>query len=642
MNAFGNTVDGDLVQIQNRFVRGRPAMYLGPTEIRERIACYVPPRNHEQALKTLFTDHAVLLCGPSGCGRETTAIAALNQLHHGTTIRRFSTDEEESEEITAGGPRGYIIRDADASPSQLLHCVDNAREAGAYLAIIADTADHLHLDLRPIEIEPPNALDVYHRRLAHRRLGPHWSHWDDARDLLNGALPKDARRLAEIAEKIEQRGGTPEAMRAEALQAYRGWNDELSSWFKKNKQPHDQALLVAAATLAPAPENNVYHAAQTLAQQLDITVNGAGLAWVPLAGVRTFLKADPGKDSIAFSRHGYADSVLQHVWADYPLSRPALLTWLADLPTDPDVPEPLAKTIAARFADLAAEHGDAKQITRTALRWAEADKSGLAYIALARTCLHPVVGGRIRTQLYEWSRTARAHQSLKLTIARVCQTLGDVHPSIALTRLKHLITYGNVQILNEVATVILALAEEHRREVLKAILTWCSDSPERLSPTASQRRKRAGAVIFLRLAQPPRPSLFNGSHALSPRNCLPAWQAAFRHTPETTFQSVLHHWLDTALLNPQLRDQLVETLRDAARPWVEAPQPLTHHPIVAPDTARILIDNVRRWAALHPSDRNRRAIRDDIVIPLLRPWLLRIVFVLWVWLRTTAETIRSG
>lgn len=91
-NAFGNQVSRDLIQTSYKFVRGRPSMYLGAEEIADRVRCYVPADNHDLIVKALEIENAVILVGPPGCGRETTAIAAIDQLCSGISIRRFSLE----------------------------------------------------------------------------------------------------------------------------------------------------------------------------------------------------------------------------------------------------------------------------------------------------------------------------------------------------------------------------------------------------------------------------------------------------------------------------------------------------------------------------------------------------------------------
>ena len=76
----GAVVNGDLVQNMTTFVRGQPPMYLSSAEVSDRVACYVPARNHDLVVKELRLNQAIGLVGSPGSGRQTTAIAAMHQL----------------------------------------------------------------------------------------------------------------------------------------------------------------------------------------------------------------------------------------------------------------------------------------------------------------------------------------------------------------------------------------------------------------------------------------------------------------------------------------------------------------------------------------------------------------------------------
>lgn len=443
--------------------------------------------------------------GLAGLG-PAAAIAALRQLRPGISIRRFSLAEEEPEEIGVKGPCGYLVRADDGGLARLGHCVESVRGARGYLAVLAEheSAHGQAAVLPSMSVEPPSPLLVYQRRAALRGL-TEWQHWDEARMLLRDALPGDARRLAELVEQIGARGGDLATLGAEVAHAYRGWAEELRAWFSGHQQPHERALLVAAVTLSPAPEEAVvYSAASSLARRLEITVNGGGLAWCPVTSLSELLEAEREGDRIVFRRHGFAGSALRHAMADYPLARTDLLSWLAGLPTEDAVPYPLRNPLAATFADLAAEHGTAAHITETARKWTGAGLADPAFLALSRTCLHPRVGGAVRKALYDWSRAPGIPQTLKLTIARVCEPLGQAYLSVALTRLKHLATHGNRQVRGQVVSAAHALAESgDRTQVLTAALAWCTDSSTgRLPDAAQQRRRRTGAALFLELASP--------------------------------------------------------------------------------------------------------------------------------------------
>lgn len=511
MNAVGNLVNGDLIQKMNKFVRGTPSWYLGSKEIADRLASYVPALNHDLIEKTLETNHAVVLIGPAGSGRETTTIAAIRHLRPDIRIRRFSLDQEDTEEIDAKGPCGHLVRAADGGLGRLGRCVDAVRATSGYLVVVGDDeADQNKIapPLPRMQVEHPHPLQVYRRRLIRRGL-THWSNWEQGAALLDEALPSEARRLADIIEQVDRRGGDIAEQQEEVANEYRGWTDELRGWFTAHREPHQRALLVAAATLAPAAEEtDVYSAASSLARRLEVTMNGGGLTWCPVTGVREMLRADPDGDRIVFRRHGYATSALRHTLTDYPLARPGLITWIAALPTDTSVTHRSPESLAETFADLAADHGMAGHITETSEQWGRDGHADLAFIALSRTCLHSLVGGRVRRALYEWSRTPRLPQTLKLAIARVCEPLGQTYPSIALTRLKHLATYGNGQIVQETIAAALGLAGSgSAHEVLTAALGWCAESDaERLPAAARRRRIRAGAMLFLELANRTSPS----------------------------------------------------------------------------------------------------------------------------------------
>jgi hypothetical protein len=650
----GATVSGDLVQSMTTFVRGRPPMYLSTAELSDRLACYVPAHNHDLVAKELRLNHAVGLVGPPGSGRETTAIAAMHQVKPAIPIRRFSLEDEDPEEIDAARARGYIIHAMDGGLARLGRCIEAVRASGGYLAVVAErvvpqpTAEFLSW----IAVEPPNTVSVYQRWVRRHGLAE-WVDWEQAGTLLGGALPADARRLADLAAKASRRGGDIVARRAEAAQAYLGWAEELQGWFSKHPEPHQRALLVAAATLPMgAAEAYIYAAASSLARRLQIDINGGGLAWCPVTGLRALLRAGQEGGQIVFQRTGYAESALRHTLADYPLARPDLLAWLADLPTGHAAACGMGDKVAQTFADLAAEHGEDEYIIKAGRTWGHDGLADLAFIVLSRTCLDPRVGGRVRRALYDWSRATTTPQTLKLVIARVCQPLGQTYTSVALTRLKHLATYSNKQVAGEVIAAARALASEgHFEEVLAAALGWCAQATqENLTDRARQRRRKVGAMLFLDLAKPVAPSglpeILDRGRAADPASCVPGWRAVldFHATPglwKDAIEQALIRWLDAALRHDHMRARISAVLISAAMPpapfdkagWGILPKP-------NPAIAKLMTDIVRRWTASDTTDVMRAEIRDQIVTSLTHPWWLRLPKVICAVLRMRADASR--
>ena len=165
-------------------------------------------------------------------------------------------------------------------------------------------------------------MQVYRRWVTRYGLAE-WADWKEAAALLEGALPAEARRLADLAAKAGTRDGDITAKQAEVAHAYRRWDDQLRDWFGQHKESHERALLLAAATLpAGAEEAYIYAAASSLAQRLRIEINGGGLAWCPITRLRELLGAEQDDDLIVFRRTSYAESALRHALADYPLARP--------------------------------------------------------------------------------------------------------------------------------------------------------------------------------------------------------------------------------------------------------------------------------------------------------------------------------
>ena len=637
-SAIGVTVSGDLIQTMINYVRRQPPMYLSSTEVSDRVACYVPARNHSLIVSELRLSRVVGLVGPPGSGRETTAIAAMHELRPDIQIRRFSLEDEDTQEIDLAGVCGYLIRAGDRDLVGLSSCIERVRARGGYLAIVGEH------DVQPtgaallswIQVRSPHPVQVYrHWVNKHGPVG--WSDWIQAEALLEGALPADARRLADLVAKADRLNCGTAAKQAEAARAYSGWAQELCAWFSQHPSPHERALLVAAVSLpGGAEESYVYAAASSLAHRLHIEINGGGLAWCPVTGLRDLLQSGHGGKQIVFSRIGYAESALRHAVADYPLARRDLLEWLAELPTGEAAVYGKERVVAQTFADLAAEHGQDDCITKAARSWAQTDLADLAFIALSRTCLHPRVGSRVRRALYDWSRAPGTSQTLRLTIARVCEPLGQTYPSVALTRLKHLATHSDSKVAGEVLAAARNLAEQdHRQEVLAAALRWCAEnSQENLTEQQLRRRRKVGAMLFLELAKPVAPSglpqILDKGCAVDPASCLPGWRTilSFRSTPglwDGAVERVLDRWLDAALRQAGVRARIIAVLIAAASPCapfgrlsrISSTKPGT-------STAEFMIGVVQRWAARDQNDIARTKINDEIVIPLTYPWWRRL------------------
>ncbi|MEU8343832.1 hypothetical protein SAMN05443665_101191 [Actinomadura meyerae] len=698
-NAIGNTVSRDLI-MHFHAGRARSTMGLSESEIADRVAGYVRAGNHDLIVDVLRRDRVVALAGDEGAGVTTTAVAAARELRPDLPVRPLSSAEDDAEEDWSVDCV-YLVRAADEDDASRLRSrleVVLGRSRG--IVLVVGTAAELRRFaefLRPVPVQPPSADAVYRRRLDVCGLGgTQWPHWGRAADLLKGASPADGRRLADLVRETGDAG--------EAERAYREWEEQLRGWFADYPDLRNRALLIAAAAIAPAGESSVYGAALSLARHLRINVEGGGLAWCPSAELSDLLGADREDDRILFRRHGYASSVLRHACRDYPLVRTDLLAWLSELPTDEAVglDAPLQRRVATVFADLAAAADLPSFIRPTVSEWARRGLADLAYLALVGTCLHPVVGGRVRRFLYEWSKERGTPQTLKLTIVRVCQVLGGTYPSVALTRLKHLAANGDQQVRDEVVDAAVELAAAHGEEVAKAALAWCGAAARFTSERDAARLAgvalrvllalpdgagppRAGAVLdavarlavcgpgvravaleaALRLAQvhrgavlraalvwagagdDPSPmggrlsmfgaelflklaglrgadglaAVLTGPGAVEPTACASAWSALLametlaRAGREGVPEAIML-WLDTAEARPDLRPRIVGLFTSVA--------------VRDPASRALMVELARAWAG---NARDRRGIRDDVLVVLLLPEWKRLLLMVWVEVR---------
>jgi hypothetical protein len=624
----GVLVSGNVIQQQTNFVRGRPAQFLSAEEVDARTSCYVPVRDDELIRKELMSQRAVGLVGPDGIGRETAGIAAMRGISPRIEVRRFSLEDEDAEEILRPkAPRGYLVRVTASNLERLGRCVENVRANDGYLVAITDLPERILTDFTWIPVEPPTAILVYREWVKHLRI-PQWTEWPRAISLLAGDLPCAGWRLADLGARAARRGGDIAQLQDEVEHAYLDWTDELRDWFALHPNPLERMLLIAAVTLpSDADEGYVYEAAARLASRLHPEIAGAGLVWCPVTGLRKLLGADAIPGLIAFRRYRYAESALRHAFDDFPLARDDLFSWLAELPTESAASYGISIPVAQTFADLAADHGAAERISDASLEWGRNDKSDLAFTALSRTCLHPRVGVRIREALYEWSRNINTPVSLKLVIARTCQVLGASLPSVALTRLKHLATQGGSQVAMEVVESALEVADLGNDTVVRAAcLDWCAQtSKDKLSTEERRRRRKTGAMLFLRLA----------SDQVLPTDSLPGWYALLdfcrhRDIDGAALQSTVRLWLDTALRQEHLRDQIVSVFVAAATPRLVIGPHGDWKPTPDRSAAESVICLTEAWAGSDPA---RQRIKDGIVIPLTYPWWRRCLRTLAAWLR---------
>jgi hypothetical protein len=157
-------------------------------------------------------------------------------------------------------------------------------------------------------------------------------------------------------------------------------------------------------------------------------------------------------------------------------------------------------------------------------------------------------------------------------------------------------------------------------------------------------------MLFLELARPVSesglPVMLEGDRTVDPA---PGWRAALDirtaalGTGDDAFEEVARRWLDAALNHAHVRQRIIWIFIKAATPsGVPSGAAYGMGPAMpGPTAAKIMIGMVRRWAAEDHTDPVRKKIKEDIVIPLTRPWWLRLLKILYVHLRTLVKAARQ-
>ncbi|MDX2546163.1 hypothetical protein ACOT81_27435 [Streptomyces sp. WI04-05B] len=508
----------------------------------------------------------VILVGPAGTGRRTTALRVLRDVGvAGKDIRSLvlDWDRPRAAQIPRTPGHGFIL---DLSVYRSLPkdfyqgLADYQREAadgGVYLVVLAAPkawSPGSLVTVPSIECAGPPADKVLEAHV-HRMASDREKWLGDLKGLLGEATsPEDAVRLARIV-------ANPDIENTSAAKdEFLNWNTYLLNWFEthnSSEQLRDRALLIAAALLEGLPAAVVMNAADRLFQRVkgSLPVGGA-LAGLDLDKRLEAIGASRvGDDRISLSdeRHALHGAVLAHVWQQRPQLRRVLLDWASDLSSPGGIAVKYLEHIAESVTRLAAgpSGGTVLQIVT---KWTATDSKTHRQFAvgvLESMAVHPVIGAAVRKCLYDWAGQKKISEALAQAIAKVCAgALGREYPRVALTRLRLLASRDDRLGVGAVAEAVRVLAGDPRRRVLVLgeIVEWAQSEDPAM--------RQAGATAFLALtdltgedaiALSLAAELSVGtSAALEDQLFVRGWRAAWRHEATAVqAQASLAAWLDS-------------------------------------------------------------------------------------------------
>ncbi|NED11785.1 hypothetical protein [Streptomyces sp. SID9124] len=527
----------------------------------------------------------IVLTGPDGTGRRTTALRVLREA--GVEPKNLHSlvldwDRPRTEQLPATPQHGFVLDLSNYSnlPDDFYDGLSSYQEeastAGAPLVILATPATwrpRNRANIPRIEHVAPPALDVARSHLKQLRAErlPWLEEASDLAQLLTSATaPDDAVWLAEIIADAEDNG------QEEVKGEFEGWQKHLLTWFKDHAEEEhlrDRALLIATALLDGLPADVVMAAADQLFTQVKGKLPAGGaLAGPDLETRIEIIEAARTEDdglSLSAVRRGLEEAVLAHVWVQRPHLRGGLLRWASQITMPKGIAARYRPQVAEALTQLATGPGG-QAVLGIVKEWIAADSEPqrrLAAGVLESTATHPGIGVAVRKYLYDAAGQERLSEALARTVAEVCAgRLGHEYPRVALTRLRILAGRGDQRGAQAVAEAVRDLAAEPdlRSLVLGEIIDWAESDEARI--------RKAGTRAFLALTEltsdaPLALALVEDLRAddgpnLQDHVFVRGWRAAWRHEPTADeAKKSLAAWLDApAVPDDHAVDITVEVL----------------------------------------------------------------------------------
>jgi hypothetical protein len=471
------------------------------------------PPGYDELRRRLVKSRVLVLTGPAGSGKRTTALYVLrDQLDRDGKcghVIELAPDWESPDpaRLPAEPARGYLLdlRESIA----LLHrsLAQGLREhagkleaAGSYLVITATEQQWRECsDTFKKEHEPPAADEVIQQELDERAQA--WLTRSKADPRLSGALsnvrsPADAVRLAAAITRAVDKGRPGIE---QALDEFHHWARYLKEWFNRNPGERRRVLLVAAALVDGCTVDELFETAAALREAM----RGRRLMDPPMAGAgrRSELEAlgaeVDGTGAVSLSRHrpGLHDGVIDYVLQDF---RDALVDGCWGWVTGPGftaTSTDLRRRLAGAIVGWAARFGEPAFLGRLpGLVRSEPEHRQLAGMLLEQAVLHPVIGPVTRRRAISMAEAPKTDQTLVELLGELSgRVIGVRFPTVALCILRGILQRDRPP---EAATAWLTTLAEHgdnRRLVLYTVVAkWMS------CPTY----QRAGETAFVALMRP--------------------------------------------------------------------------------------------------------------------------------------------
>ncbi|WTV52217.1 hypothetical protein OG286_21430 [Kitasatospora sp. NBC_00039] len=442
-----------------------------------------------------------------------------------------------------------------------------------------------------------------------------WLADNQINDLLQGQSPTDVLRVVELMleehrgaqhivaigspgiDALQRRRAGGEASSgltfdqqvAKVVAARSNWEDELHDWHEEDKRTSfHRNFLVAAAALRGASVGHVYAKAADLAAQLDEPdVPLAGQQAPGVIAMTRAIDARRNRDgTLTFNRTHWDDAALEYFWNDRPLARSQFLSWLARAPLDQpkaaleSIDRDDLRELAGRIGEFAVRwavrHRRQEPLEEIVTAWHEQTKDKqlwpLAVALLDGAASQAASAPFIHTLLLSWAK--RTEVSLQLAVVAVCSgEFGRRHTGKALRRLRHAAKSEHQVVVKALQAAVHTLwADPSVRPMLFTyVVEWCG---------LEKTRDTVGLRTFAALAATAKPGsndiplLLDGSDVEEEERFRPplaglvtGWRTLLRQGPGPAgareVDKAAFLWLEAALMHPELKTTILNTLRQA-------------------------------------------------------------------------------
>lgn len=594
---------------------------------------FVCPPRFLEAADRLMTLRTVLLGGPPGSGRTTTAKMLLH--HLATPVGRIHEILPEqadgsgisaSERVGSGDQMWIDLSNLDRDiwpkiQGEMLSLRSVVLRRDAYLVIVLpDENSDVSPEFRRFYVRPgkPAAGAVLRSHLDAVGIGNIGDKLTlDRLNILLGSSPSLnwTARLASLLHQAREIASQDDGMDSwiarveDSLQDHSKAISDLV--VRRNKGPQ-RALLLAVAFMHGAPADQVLRAADELLDATGYSGHENSLLEKPdLMERLPEIEARSDLDGrVHFEKIGYGAAVGAHYWEYRPDLRSGIISWVTRILRSDAYSRGTKDGLLGSFADQYLRDGRRNSwgdLAKLSVEWARhKSTSDAARRLLGRALADDTAGPTFRRQIYEWSQLAQLELGLVRVLTNLCEEVIAVrHPDQAVVRLHHLVRrHGRKSPEPRRALLALVESDQGARRLMLQRLT------RRLPPQPDQREPRQWDIdveIFLDIVDPAQPGwVKDGMPLLHEKevqeHLASCWDAAFSAQDQAVaVRRRVVDWFVAASVDSHHRAALLDVLVAACSGQIEA-------------LAR-LHTWVRSWSAYSGGERSGRteSIANDLL-----------------------------